>query len=178
MRYLFIFLNHFQFPFKMFYRSQHIRLSPSWSGLLVTCFREEASSDYMLEIVSLTCFSLLLLLQSYLMACLEDSAPLLDCKLVPWLSSRREFVPAHLLIEEIGAVIVVQSFRHIWLCDPIDCSMPGFPVLHHLPACAQTHVHWVSDAIQPSHPLLFPFPPAFNLSSIRVLSNESALHIK
>ena len=48
-------------------------------------------------------------------------------------------------------------------CDRMDCSTPGFPVLHHLPELAQTHVHWVSDAIQPSHPLLSPSPPAFNL---------------
>ena len=50
------------------------------------------------------------------------------------------------------------------LCDPMDCSMPGFPVHHQLPEPAQTHVHWVSDAIQPSHPLLSPSPPIFNLS--------------
>ena len=49
------------------------------------------------------------------------------------------------------------------LCDPVDCSTPGFPVLHHLPELAQTHVHGVS-AIQPSHPLSSPSPPAFNLS--------------
>ena len=48
------------------------------------------------------------------------------------------------------------------LCDPIDCSTPGFSVLHHLPELAQ--VHWVGDAIQPSHPLSSPPPPAFNLS--------------
>ena len=50
------------------------------------------------------------------------------------------------------------------LCDPMDCSTPGLPVLHHLPELAQTHVHWVSDAIQLSHPLLSPSPPALNLS--------------
>ena len=50
------------------------------------------------------------------------------------------------------------------LCDPMDCSTLGFPVLHHLPELAQTHVHRVSDAIQPSCPLSSPFPPAFNLS--------------
>ena len=47
------------------------------------------------------------------------------------------------------------------LCNPMDCSMPGFPALHQLSEFAQTHVHQVSDAIQPSHPLLSPFPPAF-----------------
>ena len=54
------------------------------------------------------------------------------------------------------------------LCNPMDCSMPGFPVLHHLLELAQTHgsthVHWVGDAIQPSHPLLSPSYSAFNLS--------------
>ena len=50
------------------------------------------------------------------------------------------------------------------LCDPMDCSTPGFPVFHCVLEFAQTHVHWVSDAIQPSHPLLSPSPPAFNLS--------------
>ena len=51
------------------------------------------------------------------------------------------------------------------LCDPLYCSPPSFPVLEMvLPELAQTHVHWVSDAIQPSHPLLPPFSPALNLS--------------
>ena len=49
------------------------------------------------------------------------------------------------------------------LRDPMHCSMPGFSVHHQLPELAQTHVHWVSDAIQLSHPLLSPSPPAFNL---------------
>ena len=50
------------------------------------------------------------------------------------------------------------------LCDPMDCSTPGFPVHHQLLELAQTHVHRVGDAIQPSHPLSSPCPPAFNLS--------------
>ena len=50
------------------------------------------------------------------------------------------------------------------LCDPMDCSMPGLPAHHQLPKFTQTHVHWVDDAIQPSHPLLSPSPPACNLS--------------
>ena len=48
--------------------------------------------------------------------------------------------------------------------NPMDCSTPGSPVHHQLPEFAQAHVHWVGDAIQPSHPLLSPSPPAFNLS--------------
>ena len=64
------------------------------------------------------------------------------------------------------------------LCDPMDCSMPGFLVHHQLPELVQTHIHQVSDAIQPSHPLSSPSPPAFNLSSIRVFSNELVLHIR
>ena len=50
------------------------------------------------------------------------------------------------------------------LCDPIDCSMPGFPVHHQLPEFTQTHVHWVGDAIQASHLLLSPSPPTLNFS--------------
>ena len=50
------------------------------------------------------------------------------------------------------------------LCNPMDCSMPGFPVHHQFPELAQTHVHQVGDAIQPSHPLSTPSPPALNLS--------------
>ena len=50
------------------------------------------------------------------------------------------------------------------LCDPEGCSASGLPVHHRLPELTQTHVHWVGDAIQPSHPLLSPFPPTFNLS--------------
>ena len=53
---------------------------------------------------------------------------------------------------------------YLTLCSPMDCSMPGFPVHHQLPELAQTHVHQVSDAIQPSHPLSFPSSPALNLS--------------
>ena len=50
------------------------------------------------------------------------------------------------------------------LSNPMDCSMPGLPVHHQLPEFTQTHVQWVSDAIQPSHPLSSPSPPALNLS--------------
>ena len=57
---------------------------------------------------------------------------------------------------------VVQSC--LTLCDPMDCSMPGLPIYHQLPEFTQTHVHWVGDAIQPSHPLSSPSLPAFNLS--------------
>ena len=57
-------------------------------------------------------------------------------------------------------VAVVVAKWCLTLCDPMDCSTPGFPVLHYFPEFAQTHIHWISDAIQPSHPS----PPAFNLS--------------
>ena len=56
------------------------------------------------------------------------------------------------------------------LCDPMNCKTPGLPVHHQIPELAQTHVHWVSDAIQPSHFLSSPSPPAFNLSQHQGLS--------
>ena len=62
------------------------------------------------------------------------------------------------------------------LCNSMDCSTPGLPVHHQLPELVQTHVHWVGDAIQPSHPLSSP-SPAFSLSQHQVFSNESVLRI-
>ena len=71
----------------------------------------------------------------------------------------------------------VQWLSHVWLCDPMDCSTPGFPVHHQLPELTQTHVHGVGDAIQPSHPLSAPSPSAFNLSQHQDLSQwVSSLH--
>ena len=64
------------------------------------------------------------------------------------------------------------------LCDLMDCSTPGFPVNHQLLEFTQTHVHPVGDAIQPSHPLSSPSLPPSIFPSIRVFSNESALHIR
>ena len=60
----------------------------------------------------------------------------------------------------------------------MDCSMSGFPVLHQLLELAQTHIHRISDAIQPSHSLSSPSSPAFTLSQHQVFSNESVLHIR
>ena len=72
----------------------------------------------------------------------------------------------------------VQWLRRVRLfVTPTDCSTPGFPVHHQLPELAQTHVHWVSDAIQPSHPLSSPSPSAFNLSQHQGLFQwVSSLH--
>ena len=64
----------------------------------------------------------------------------------------------------VGGLLLSVSKSSRTLLDPMDCNMAGFPVLHYLPELAQTHVHWVGDAIQPSHPLSLPSSPAFNLS--------------
>ena len=72
----------------------------------------------------------------------------------------------------------VQSLSHVRLCNPMNCSTPGLPVHHQLLEFTQTHVHWVDDAIQPSHPLSSPSPPAFNLSQHQGLLNKSALRIR
>ena len=74
---------------------------------------------------------------------------------------------------------VTKSCLTLW--DPIDCSRPGFSVLHHLPEFTEIHVHWVSDALQTSHPLP-PFLLCSAFSSIRKMvmdfSSESSLHIR
>ena len=72
--------------------------------------------------------------------------------------------------------LVVQSF--LTLCNPMDCSTPGFPDLHHLLELAQTHVHWISDAIQPSHLLSSPSPPALNLSQNQGLFQWVSIRIR
>ena len=64
------------------------------------------------------------------------------------------------------------------LCDPMDCSTPGLPVHHQPPELTQTHVHRVSDAIQPFHPLSSPLLLPSIFPSIRIFSNESVLHIR
>ena len=72
----------------------------------------------------------------------------------------------------------IQSLSRVRLCDPMNHNTPGLPVHHQLPEFTQTHVHWVGDAIQPSHPLLSPSTPAPIPPSIRVFSNESTLRIR
>ena len=81
-------------------------------------------------------------------------------------------VPVRVFIR-MSCCSVAQS--RLSLCEPMDCSTRGFPVLHHLPELAQSHVQRAGDAIQSSRPLSFPSPPAF---SIRVFSNESVLHFR
>ena len=78
------------------------------------------------------------------------------------------------------AVTTVQFSRSVvsTLCKPTNRSTPGLPVHHQLPEFTQTHVHQVSEAIQPSHPLSSPSPPAPNPPSIRVFSSESTLHMR
>ena len=64
------------------------------------------------------------------------------------------------------------------LCNPMNCSTPGFPVHHQLPEFTQTHIHRVCDTIQPSHPRSSPSPPAPNPSQHQRLSNESTLRMR
>ena len=103
----------------------------------------------------------------------------------PWPSS---ILPT--ILKENSAIIIISHFINIEtrilrefssvqfssvaqscpiLCDPMNCSMPDLPVHYQLPEFTQTHVHWVSDAIQPSHPLSSPSPSAPNPSQISLV---------
>ena len=82
------------------------------------------------------------------------------------------------VISKVGVKFSSIAQSCVTLCDPTKHSMPGLPVHHQLLEPTQTHVHWVSDAIQPSHPLSSPSPPALNLSQHQGLLNESSLHIR
>ena len=75
--------------------------------------------------------------------------------------------PPHLFPLNLSKLSSVQLLSCV--CDPMDCSMPGLPVHHWLPELAQTHVHKVGEATQPSHPLSSPSPPAFSLSQHQCL---------
>ena len=74
--------------------------------------------------------------------------------------------------------LTVQSLSDIRLSDPMNRSMPGLPVYYQLPESTQTHVHWVSDAIQPSHPLSSPSPPTPNPSQHQSFSSESTVRMR
>ena len=75
--------------------------------------------------------------------------------------------------------IDVRLLSRVWLYDPVDCSTPGFSILHHLPELAQTHVHWVGDASQPPPPPpLIPSPPSLHLSPNQGLFNNLARCIR
>ena len=78
--------------------------------------------------------------------------------------ARREDLPTIYWFQFSSVQFSSVSQSCLTLCDPMHCSTLGFPVHHQLPELVQTHVHWVSDGIQPSHPLSCPSPPAFNLS--------------
>ena len=86
----------------------------------------------------------------------------------PWISSWWDEWASVIGMDQLSSTLRCPfssiQLSHVCLCDPMDCSMPGLPVHHQLPEFTQTCVHWVSDAIQPSHPLLSSSPPTFSLS--------------
>ena len=114
-----------------------------------------------------------------------------DCHPVSYSLTNSNILLNHMLM--LTYILVCYSVTKLCptLCNPMDCSPPGFPILHYLPEFAQTHVHWISDAIQPSHPLSpafsfcpqsFPASVSFPVSwlfasgdqSIRVFTSASA----
>ena len=101
------------------------------------------------------------------------------CKIIPYFQVKIKwvnFIPVYVRVtfckfqnQKLAINTTSVQFRSVakscpTLCDPMDCSTPGLPVYHQLPEFTQTHVHWVGDVIQPSHPLSSPSPPAINLS--------------
>ena len=93
--------------------------------------------------------------------------------------SRQEYCSGLPVPSPMHACMHAKSFQSCpTLCDPMNCSTPGLPVHHQLPEFTQTHVHRVSDAIQPSHPPSSPSPLPSIPPSIRVFSNESILRMR
>ena len=99
----------------------------------------------------------------------------------PWLLGPIATASCEILLRQISGACPRLQFSSVaqscpTLCNPMDCSTPGFPVRHQLLKLAQTHVHWVSDAIKQSHPLLTP-SPAFSLSQHQgIFQVVSSLH--
>ena len=81
------------------------------------------------------------------------------------------------VLKQMWTTFMISSVSQscLTLCNPMDCSTPGFPVHHQLQELTQAHIPWVGDAIQPSHPLSSPSPPAFNLSQHQGLSQWVSL---
>ena len=97
--------------------------------------------------------------------------------LLSWWTDKRDHIAPTKVMKSLclGFSSVAQSCPT--LCNPMNRGMPGLPVHHQLPESTQTHVHWVSDAIQPFHPLSSPSPPALNLSQHQGLFKwVSSLH--
>ena len=93
-----------------------------------------------------------------------------------WTNKNSRQISSYTKLTQTTGSSLVSQFSHLVVsnsCDPMDCSMPGFPVHCQFPEFTQTHVLWVGDAIQPSHLLSPPSLPAFNLSQHQVFSNES-----
>ena len=82
------------------------------------------------------------------------------------------------MVRVTGTLLLMLAKWCLTFCDPMGCSTPGFPLLHHIPKFTPAHVHWVGDAFQPSHPLLPPSPLAFNLPSHGLFLSESALCVR
>ena len=103
---------------------------------------------------------------------------LIKPKMAGKLTSRRPWASLYSLCNTFSSVQFISVDQSCpTLCDPMNCSMTGLPVYHQLPEFTQTHGHRVGDAIQPSHPLSSPSPPAPNPSRHQGLSKESTLRM-
>ena len=88
------------------------------------------------------------------------------------------FFPLSVILQLASVRFSSVTQSYLTFCNPMNRSTPGLPIHHQLPESTHTHVHRVGDAIQPSHPLSSPSPPAPNPSQHQGFSNESALHIR
>ena len=134
-----------------------VTIEPASHNLFVPCFLKCSPGPVMRGVLHSSVVSLC------------ESKTVIDLLICPVLDAMCLAIPI---------IVGWENFAHHWgccccsdanplhrvLCNPVNCNTPDFPVLYYILKFAQTHVHWVGDAIQSSHPLLPPFPPVFKLS--------------
>ena len=133
---------------------------PSWGILVIDCLGSFRAGFFNLSTIAILCWIIFVVrrcpVHSWMFSSIPGLGPLDDGNIMPLKA---------MTIKNVYSVqfsSVAQSC--LTLCDPMNCSTPGLPVHHQLPEFTETHVHRVSDTIQPSHPLSSPSPPAPNPS--------------
>ena len=157
-----------------------LSLKPTFSLSSFTFIKRlfSSSSLYAIRVMSCAYLRLLIFLSAILIPACASSSPAFLIMYSAYKLNKPQYKHQIRKLIMIIQFSSVQSLSHVWLCSSMNCSTSGLPVHYQLLGITQTHVHRVSDAIQPSHPLSSPSSPALNPSQHQSFSNESTLCIR